>query len=347
MLSIKRKLAKAAIFLVIILISSCATRYVHMQAWKPAFITVPTEVQTILVLDRSIPENKEKDVIGSILSASLPGDRDASVQELFRGMQDQLAYSGRFQFVKATEQLAGNNVSSAFPNPLPWEEISYLCEKYEADAVIALEVYTTRFIITNGTRIVTREVQGINMPMPQIYAKGVASADIGIRFYDPTIQRIADEKLFSQNSDWEASGGNIADAVKLLIDKTEALKQVSYDAGVSYGVRIAPIPIQITREFYQKPKRNFDLAKGRRQADARLWQEAAETWENGVNSAKRKAAGRLAYNTAIAYEVLGEFDLALKWAQTAYVDYGNKKAKEYSDMLHYRLRQENILKDQH
>jgi len=334
------------VLLLIIFLSSCATRYVHMPAQRPAFITVPKEVQTLLILDRALPEDKQKEVIGSILSANMPGDRDAGVQAFFKGIEDQINFSGRFEIIKATEALPGNNVSSVFPDPLNWEQIKFLCEKYNADAMITLEVYSTKFLITNGTRMVTKDVNGVNLPLPQIYAKGVATADIGIRFYDPAIEKIVDEMTFSQKSDWEASGGSVADAIKLLIDKTEAVKGVSYDAGVRYGIRIAPRPITITREFYQKPKRNESLARGRRQADARLWKDAAETWQNGISSANRKTAGRLAYNTAVAYEVLGEFDLAIEWAQKAYVDYGNKKAKEYSDMLHYRLRQENILDDQ-
>lgn len=335
-----------SVVVIFALLPACATRYVHMPAQRPAFITVPREVQTLLLLDRAMPENKEKEVLGSFLSASIPGDRDAGVQALFAGFEDQINISGRFQVIKATEAFPGNNVTSVFPDPLNWEQVNHICEKYNADALITLEVYSTKFLVTNGTRMVTREVNGVKLPLPQIYAKGVATADIGIRFYDPNLQKVVDEMLFSQKSDWEANGGSIADAVKLLIDKSEAVKNVSYDAGVKYGIRIAPRPITITREFYKKPKRNESMARGRRQADARLWKDAAETWQNGISSARRKAAGRLAYNTAVAYEVLGEFDLALEWAQKSYVDYGNKKAKEYSDMLHYRMRQENILDEQ-
>ena len=332
--------------LIFIILSSCSMRLVHMRAMQPALITVPTEVNTILLLDRSSPESKEKEIIGSILSADTPGDRNAVIAQFFSGIESQFSAVNRFQTIKATESLPGTNLSSAFPVQFAWEQVETLCDKYEADAIISLEVLSTRFLVTNGTRMTTKKVGEVNIPFPQIYAKGVATADIGVRLYDPVLQKVVDEFLFSSTRDWEVNGVTIADAVRLLIDKTEALRDVSFAAGLQYGSRLSPEPIRITREFYKKPKRNAAMERGRRQADTRLWKEAAETWENGIENSNNKTAGRLAYNVAIAYEVLGSFDLAIQWAQTSYVEFGNKKAKEYSDMLHRRLSRENILKDQ-
>lgn len=43
----------------------------------------------------------------------------------------------------------------------------------------------------------------------------------------------------------------------------------------------------------------------------------------------KKAAGRAAYNMAVAAEVNGNLDIALDWAQKSWTEYGNKRAREY------------------
>jgi len=39
----------------------------------------------------------------------------------------------------------------------------------------------------------------------------------------------------------------------------------------------------------------------------------------------------------LGYEVTGDLQSAHTWAQKAYVDFGLRKAKEYDDLLQYRI----------
>jgi len=62
-----------------------------------------------------------------------------------------------------------------------------------------------------------------------------------------------------------------------------------------------------------------------------------QLWEKySVNSSK-KIGGRACYNLALGYEVTGDLQSAHTWAQKAYVDFGLRKAKEYDDLLQYRI----------
>jgi hypothetical protein len=70
------------------------------------------------------------------------------------------------------------------------------------------------------------------------------------------------------------------------------------------------------------------------------WQEAIEIWEELVDNAKRKAAGRTCLNIAVAHEVLGNTDLALDWAKRSYEDYKDKLGKNYTKVLLKRKRLE-------
>ncbi len=333
------------------LISSCGMRRVHIRALQPALVSVPADVRTLVILNRSNPPDDNQAVIGAILSMDLPGERKAAVQEALNGLHAQLTSSSRYSVVRASEEMAGSNLSTAFPEPLTWEEIEGLCDKYEADAVVAMEVFSTKYLITEGTRMArkTVELAGIKkqIEVPEFYANGVATASIGFRLYDPRLKSVADERLFTTDGTWEAGGSTPADAMRALTGKSEAQKRVSYDAGLSYGARITPTPITITRPFYDRPKNNVAITKGTRQADSNQWYEALDTWKNGAeNATKSKIASRLAYNTAIAFEVIGDFESAIFWANKSYVDYGNKKGMEYSRALRRRVNQQARLNEQ-
>ncbi len=76
------------------------------------------------------------------------------------------------------------------------------------------------------------------------------------------------------------------------------------------------------------------------------WNEAINQWKIGLKKAGKKEAGYLAYNIAIAYEVLGEYGTALTWAQDSYTKYGDKNGRAYVWDLQRRINEEVALNKQ-
>lgn len=70
-------------------------------------------------------------------------------------------------------------------------------------------------------------------------------------------------------------------------------------------------------------------------------QDAIGIWKEVVTNGNRKAAGRAAHNIAVSYEVLGDTQKALEWAQRAYRDYGETLSRDYAKILLRRKRFEN------
>jgi hypothetical protein len=167
-----------------------------------------------------------------------------------------------------------------------------------------------------------------------------------LRIYDPAARDIIDEDLFNRTRRWEAKGTTIQDAVLALIDQADAASAVSREVGVDYAYKIAPMPVRISRTFYGKSKRVPEMEMGGRHADVGDWVGAAQVWENGLARAEPKDAGRLAYNIAIANEVLGNWEVARHWAERSYVEFGNKDARDYLHQLKRRVRQEEVAMEQ-
>ncbi len=345
---IRRYIFSLAIFLV----ASACSKQVHISTMRPAEITFPAHVNTILVLDRTEFDKKGWEIAEGIITGELPGEDRAGLQEALNAFQQQLMASPRFKVKRASEVLPGNSLTGAFPNPLAWSQIERLCRNYGADAVVAVEIFDTDFIVTNGKKDVTKEVVEKDGTKRQVkaveyYAEGVGNAKIGFRLYDPKERTIADQQLFNPSNTWSATGTSLKDALAQLIQKTEATRYVSNMAGASYAAKIAPMPVQLSRFFYSKSKDTPELVQGARQAEVGQWDLAVQTWRKSLSKpTNKKDAGRLAYNLAVGYEVLGDFEKAREWASRAYVNYDNKKGRSYTSLLDQRMRDSELLRQQ-
>jgi hypothetical protein len=291
------------------------TRIVNINTMRPAEITFPSYVNTLLLLDRTQFKSKAVKVIESIITGELPGEDKAGLQETMRSFQQTLMSSPRFKVKNATEILAGNSLTSTLPAPIAWEQVEELCQKYGTEAIVSIEIYDTDFIITNGTRKAKKQVDGKETEVEEIYAQGVGNITIGFRLYDPKAKTIIDEQLLSRTNTWQAAGTTVRDAIAHLILRSEATKAVSRMAGADYAYKIAPMPVRLSRVFYSKGKKAPQVAAGSRLADVNDWKTAISTWESGLSNAHNKDAGRICYDIAIAYEMLGDLDKAKTWAK--------------------------------
>lgn len=341
----------AILFAAALTVSSCS-KAVYINTMRPAEITFPAHVNTILLVNRSEFDKKGWEIAEGVLTGELPGEDKAGIQEVMGAFQQQLMASPRFKVKRASEALPGNSLTGAFPEPLSWSQVERLCRNYQADAVVAIEIYDTDFIVTNGKRDVTKEVVEKDGSKRQVkttefYAEGVANVKVGFRLYDPKERTIADQQLFNPNNSWTATGTSAKDALSHLIQKTEAARYVSRVAGANYATKIAPMPIQLSRFFYAKAKHTPALAQGARYAEVGQWDLAVQTWRKSLtNPTNRKDAGKLAYNLAVGYEVLGDFEKARDWASRAYVNYDNKKGRSYTSLLDQRMRDNELLREQ-
>lgn len=334
----KRRTLTFFILIFVLSISSCRKwRYVSFDAMQPAQITFPSDVNKLLIINRTkFEKQKTLSIIEGVLSGEMPGEDKSDVQELMTSLQQTLVMSPRFLVKMATEVLGGNSLTAAFPEPLSWDTIEYFCKKYDVDAIIAIEQFDTDFIVTNGKRKTKKKTEGgTEIEAEEYYAEGLGKVKVGFKLYDPKGKTIVDQQLFTTTNTWQGVGTSPTDAALKLIAKTQATKYVSRTAGSNYAYKIAPMPIRIKRPFYRNGGVP-EIAAGRRLADVNEWKAAVDKWESGLQRANGKTAGRLCFNIAVGYEVLGNMEKAKEWASRSYVDYRNKKALNYSQQLNQK-----------
>lgn len=317
--------------------SSC-TKNVSLTRLAPAEISIPNHVQRLLILDRTEPESKGVAIIEGILTGEAPFEVKNAIEATLATVQQELNTSPRYEVVRARERLKGGLFSQQFPQPLTWEQIDALCSAYGANGILALEKFSSDFVITDKKARIKKTVgegkDATTVEVDGIYAEGVAQVQVGFRFYDPANRNIADHVDVGKTNLWSAEAETRAQALALMVDKVRATQIVGQMAGAAYARRVAPMYLTISRTFFHKSKTNPALAYGARLAEVNKWEEAMDAWTTALDGENdEKTAARLAYNLAIGHEVLGNLELAHEWAGIAYTRYGLKKGRTYANDL--------------
>ncbi len=334
---------------ILILFSSCnGLNTLTMSVTEPAPVTLPSEVKTIGIIDRSLVAEKNEmlDGIDKILSAEGKNLDKNGAARLIQGIYDELTKNERFFKIKIIKD---PNLRSAgmgvFPAALSWQDIDKLCADNEVDAIFSLSFYDTDALI--DFKLVPVEVTGplgISATVMEQHLTIRTIIKTGWRIYDPANKIIWDE--FSINEEVISSGKGInpMKAYETVVGRKEAVMQISSNIGQAYALRILPYRIRVNRYYYVGGSPNFKIAK--RRAQTGDWHGAAELWEQELTNPKRKIAGRACYNMAIINEIDGNLVDAADWASKSYTDYKNKKALRYLNILKYRIQQNERLKQQ-
>ncbi len=332
--------------LLILFILFIAAKKISFNVLAPAVVDIPTYIQTVAIIDRSVPENEKKNILEGILTGEGPDQDKLATQFAIDGLNSMLQNSSRYQAVRTSETMLGSETGRDFPQPLSWDIIKELCTRYEVDGIISLESYDSDFIVTNGSRLVNKKIGERTIKVPEFYANGVAKVNLGFRFYDPEQTSIIDQFHYTHTMDWDVGGSSIQAAIEGLLNRNAALKEVSYNAGVMYGERISPAWFRVTRDYFRRAKGNPDLAAGARMMESNDWDRAIEALTRATEARHRKTRGRAAHNLAVVYEILGDLDQAKEWATTAWGVYKNRKSRDYGYILTRRIQERERLRQQ-
>jgi hypothetical protein len=335
--------------LIILLISSCSKiLYVYIKVMEPAPIYVPPKIKTVVVVNRTyVSEEKKSKVVNVLegaLSQQLPYQDQIGGESCVQGLVDQLNQLPRFKAQLATKYKLYGTGTHLFPQAMEWTLVNELCKVYSADAVIALEVFTTDNIHDVKPIRKERNVNGKVEYYTEWEALLGIKLEAGYRIYDPATKIILDQNTFMDQRQWTGSGPNQILAIANCPPQMKMTQDGGYYAGSQYAYKISPKWITVTREMYKRG--NDDFKRAGRLCSTGQWDQAAEVCKPYTNDPSPKIAGRACQNMAVVAEVNGDLDGAVSWAQKAYADFGLKKSRYYYNQLLDRQRAEQIVKQQ-
>lgn len=334
-----RKHLHAASLLLLLALVAC-TRNTTLQVLQPAQMTLPEHITTVAIVDRSKPSNGWSNFLEGLLTGEEIGQDRRSRQTAVDGLTNALTRTPRFQVKSTGIEMTGSKAGGRMPAAMEWSEVEKICRDYATNAVVTIESFDSDN--ARSTRPVTetkKDKTGKKYNVITYESQQRTSVRIGWRLYDPKTRIILDEYVTDDYLERRGSGATDRAALNNLPSQLDVTRDVAYNVGIEYGARIAPIYVNISRAYYTKAKGfKTQMKQAGRYLESRDLEKATYHWKKIIASAgeNRKAAGRAAYNMAVASEINGNLDLALEWAQKAWTDYGNKKARDYINVIKAR-----------
>ena len=332
--------------LVIMALTSCKTQQLYLNVVEPAPVTLPANIKSVGVINRSIPtdETRGLDVMDKILSIEgINLDKEGAMESI-RGLSDELLSNARFNEVKTLKVDFRTSALTGFPTPLTWEIVDQICMENKTDALFSLEKFDTDTHLNYSNRKVDIKTPLGSIPGIEHQADMETLVKTGWRIYDPISKLIIDEYIFNESVVFSGRGINPLLAASALVGRKNAVNNVSNKAGHGYAMRIIPYRLRVMRDYYVKGTNNFKIA--RRKAQVGKWDDAGILWERETSNSSSKIAGRASYNMAIINEINGDLESALKWAQKSYEDTNSKLSLRYVRILENRRYKTDILKMQ-
>lgn len=312
----------------------------RIPASVPPQVALPPHVQSIGVLNRSLPNDEQSSKVLNVVEGVLTGegifeDRQGSMA-CVAGAHTQLNNDGVVQSI-LMDTVGLNGVGAGvMPLPLSWAEVEGLCQSVGADALLVLEVFDTDqqgSVTTNTLGQIRNIAEGGSVRPPVPANNPRVFVKMSWRLYDLQTRSVIDEVRLSDYFGVRSGGGVLPDLGEFA--KRDAIQQSGYLAGRSYPTRFQSSWIYLGREFY---KRKGDaMERAARLVEVNEWDRAAEIWEPLTRSGNNKLAGRACYNMAIAAEVQGDIPAAVDWANRSYGEFGDKRGRDYARILKRRL----------
>jgi hypothetical protein len=322
--------------LTLLLLSACSKYgYVTLNYPQEPLVYLPDQVKSIAVVNRSLTTEKEKDkrLIEAIATGEVAGSDRLASDECLKGVYDGIHGQYGINIVFPKELRISGTGTRETPDILDWKMVADICESNKADALLVLETFDSNsdLLVSTAAGQISSVLSGVP-PRPAIPSQVRMDVVCYWRLYDPSDKTIIDQYQQTSFLTFSTQG---------MMPPPDALPRTAYAAGKDYVLRFLPSYYTVKRDMYKRAKGpgKHEFRAGFRRAEVANWDGAIELWNGVIDNAKRKTAGRACLNIAVAYEVLGNTDLALEWAQKSYEIYNNKLGRQYAKIL---LRRKNI-----
>lgn len=335
--------------LLALLFCSCM-RTASLTVLQPAQMTLPEHISTVAVVDRSKPSNGWLNTLEGLFTGEAIGQDRQSRNEAVRGLTAALERTPRFKVKPTGIEKTGSKAGVGMPPPLDWSEVEQICADYGTNALVTIESFDSDNN-ASAQKVTTKrkDKNGKEYLDVSFNSRQRTGVRMGWRLYDPKTRIILDEYTTDDYLERTGSGTTERAALSNLPSQVNVSRNVAYNGGMRYGARIAPVYVNISRQYYAKAKGpKAEMKEAARFAGSGNWDRAAAIWQKIADQSTqpRKAAGRAAYNMAIAAEQKGELDIALSWAEKAWTQFGNKKARYYINVLKMRQNDERKVEGQ-
>jgi hypothetical protein len=335
---------------------SCKSNFavLTIENSKPSTMELPTDIQSITLMNRSINSQFENYLEDSLQLyfyrkgfqlSKIVLDSVAS-DTTVRALADLLFDSGRYDVVVPLERNLrryffepGNYgilapVERELPKELSYEQlpdtlnpvlVKKICSDFNTDALMVMEKFYTKVMADYS-----HEKSGIN----DFY---YASLDIKyyayFRIYKPENKSFFQEIEVSDTINWESSDYTQTG----LFRKLPSIKQALINGGIKVALevdgKLSPTWTTEKRGYFLINTKNDH---GQQLINENNYDEASKYWTELAQSKNKKIRSKAEFNLALMSELSGDIDRALEWGLKSFYSYYRYQTEIYLKKLKFR-----------
>ena len=299
--------------LLLFVLASCSpVRYIGIETRNPAALTFPPEMRRVLIVDNAVPQ---QDVPFESVFRQLPDSiqitADSTTFDFCRTLGETIADFAGFDDVRLLEDGYRKDRQPLLAPYLTPDEVGQLCDEHEVDIIVSLDRLLFRLKEYEGYvygmeagGIVDVEMSGVL----RVYLPGRVSPLTTIALAD-TITPVP-ELIIEQN---DRGSWNVI----LSPDQTFLLRESAKFLAEEARIHFIPYWNEDIRWYYVASNAKWKEASA--YAAAERWDKALEIWRTlygQTSSWKQKS--RLASNIALGFELTGDLNEALKYAEQSH-----------------------------
>ena len=265
-----------------------------------------------------------------------------SVDTTLKALGELLFESGRYDFVIPEERFLSFERNAFLTSELAPEEVKQICETYKTDAVLSLDHFKTR-VSTNYTskKILSQVLNGEYLS--NYTAEMKVYYEALLRVYDPVSEKVISREFLRDTLYW----GDYGPSTRLLMENFTPVKKGLTEAGIAvaldYSDKIGIAWREERRNYF--PKGDLNLSQAQQFVQNGNWETALALWKTTAEKTKSKSLkSKALLNIAIAYELQGDVENAIKWALDSYNTMYRLVTYEYLEIL--KKRKNEIKKQQ-
>lgn len=327
-------------FLLTALAINAQDLYTSIDVLRPGCFVFPQEIKNVLVVNNSLkqPDNYgHQTQLSGQLKTNVDVNTDSAILYFLTSFSRALADKQYFDNVDLLEKTQNKSVMYYTPSSLTALQVDHLRKMYDADAVIVLNRLLLSDILEDYLTTDDDYYAYLEVHCVSVWHIFLTDND------DPRSLTLADTLIW-ENRDYRRS-----DAIEALPDRRNALLDMAIYSAESTVNKLLPHWEQRDRYFYTHNNRT--MKAGMDAFYHKQWDEAIDLWYEAYQSGNNNLKARAAANMAATFEIEGDLNSALYWAQQAVGLFYNlgvfsNSHEQYTKMVRYTTELQQRIKEE-
>jgi tetratricopeptide (TPR) repeat protein len=314
----------SAVFIILTALGACKpVSFLTVDLTYPPKEGLPAEIQSLTLVNRVVDKRFTDDPRDSIQLRFYQSQFNLdtviydinAADTLLKALGNLLYESGRFDVVIPENRFLAKDTLNPYSEQMSWEVAEDLTKRFNTDAVLSLDYYKTSISAVFGTK---KDVRWDNLAEYTYYAANMRISYIAnFRLYYPRNKDLLISYFLGDTLVWE--GGNIV--LKTLFRELTKVKDALTETGIATALdlskRIAPNWKSYSRVYFSKG--NDVLRQTSLLIQKNDWETAMNMWLDKLENTKSKSLrSKFEFNLALAYEMQGELNEAIRWGGRSY-----------------------------